>query len=130
MANVAVALSVLLIMLEAFQFGQRFSVVKRTFYSLSPHVIESCIAFPGFNNQSEEPFFDKDLMRENIPIYLKDNMIPTIETFQVSFYYFELENNMICHSDYCQGVTINLIVPITGWFDYEEQLSFEIKEVL
>jgi len=45
----------------------------------------------------------------------------------LEFYYFDPANLLVC-SEACQGVSIAFNAPLTAWFDYQAELSFEIAE--
>jgi hypothetical protein len=126
MANLLMALSFLLIFLEAFQFGFRYGLVNRTFYALSPSLIETSIATPGLKNGASEPYFEK-IMLENIVIeYLLSEFDPHIKKFTVGFYYYSPNSEFVCTTSYCQGVAISLKTLLIGDFVYDETLTFEI----
>ncbi len=127
-ANLAVIFTFMLIMLEAFQFGQRYGIANRSFYAISPGLIETAIAIPGLFNASDVPYFDKNLLPHRVTTYLSGELFPTFSEYDVAFFYYVPTTKMLCTSTYCQGVTIRLVVALTPWLDYDKRLSFEISE--
>jgi len=126
MANLLLALSCLLIFLEAFQFGFRYGLVNRTFYALSPSLIETAIATPGLKNGSSEPYFEKIILESIVIEYLRHEFNPHVKKFTVGFYYFSPESEFLCTSVYCQGVAISLKTLLIADLIYQETLTFEI----
>lgn len=128
MVNILMALSCLLLFLEAFQFTFRFGLVNRTFYALSPSLIETCIVIPGLFNQSEEPYFDQAMLEQRTVKYLQDELKPHINSFTLSYYYYVPSSRLLCMSEYCQGVAIALRAPLVLAIEYQQTLTFEITK--
>ena len=126
MANLVASLSLLLAMLSAFRFSYRYGLVNRAFYSLSPSIVETSIALPGFDNSSDVPFFDPDLVLQAVGTYLEERLFPEFTEFTLRLSYYDPGSGLLC-SSYCQGLTTRLVVALGMGFDYDEQLSFEIK---
>jgi hypothetical protein len=125
MLNLALSMSFLLIMLEAFQFTFRYGIVSRTFFSISPRVIELGIAWPGFNNDQDEPYYDDERLEASVIAFLEEGLFPELSEFKLSLHYYEPDTGMLC-GEYCQGVVIKIAAPILSWYEYEAQCSFEI----
>lgn len=126
MANLAVMVTLLIAMLEAFQFGWRYDLINRTFYGLSPALIQVAIAIPGFYNDQEVPFYDQSQLQNEIVAYLDKHLYPEFPSYELGFHYYDPDDGMLCSDGYCQGVVVRIIAPLTSWLDYDEQLSFEI----
>jgi len=126
MANLLLALSCLLIFLEAFQFSFRYGLVNRTFYAISPSLIETSIAIPGFKNSATEPYFEKLTLERNVVAYLTNEFVPHIKQYTVGFYYYYPDSQYLCTTAYCQGVAISLSTPLVADIFYRETLTFEI----
>ncbi|MFA5235604.1 MAG: hypothetical protein WC399_01930 [Bacilli bacterium] len=126
MLNLAIPLSLLLIMLEAFQFTFRYGIASRAFYSISPHVIEQGVAWPGFQNEQDEPYYDSERLEASVRAFLAERLFPELDEFQLGFHYYVAGTGMLC-SEYCQGVIIKIKAPLLSWYDYEAQSSYEIQ---
>lgn len=126
MANLLLALATLLVFLEAFQFGFRYGLVNRTFYAISPSLVETAIAIPGFKNAATEPYFEKLMLESAVVAYLTHEFEPHVKRYTVGFYYFDPDSRYLCTTSYCQGVAISLNALLVADFHYRETLTFEI----
>ncbi len=126
MLNMTMAMTLMLIMLEAFQFTFRYGIVSRAFFAISPGVIELGVAWPGFMNEETAPYFDDQKLESSLVAFLEDRLFPELDEFRLRLHYYVPETGMLC-SEYCQGVIIKINVPLLGWYEYEAQSSYEIQ---
>ena len=128
MANLCVALTMLLMVIEAFSFSLTYGQVKRAFYGLGPTIIEIAIIVPGFENDLTKPYYDQSLLVNIISQYFESHLKDNLNQITIAFYYFDPITNMVCLSDLCQGVTIELNCQIRQWYTYNQTMSFSIEE--
>ena len=99
--------------------------IHRSFQLLYRGVIESSIDFFIRDDYEHIYYFDQEKLESNVTQYLERNITRYTHKYDVSFYYFNAEDESYCTS-YCQSVKISLRADLNILFHYEKARSFTI----
>ena len=99
--------------------------IHRCFMLLYRGVLESSMDYFISEEYENIYYFNPEKLEENVTYYFEMNIPRYAKKYDVSFYYFNAENESYCDS-YCQSVKISLRADINLLFHYEKARSFSI----
>ncbi len=110
-----------------FSFGTiNFSGIDRTFQLMYKGVLEnSFVAFDEYGTPCD-PYFDKELLQDNVEQYLGVNLPRYTTNYITAYYYFNEDDYSYCTSNICRGVRISLKAEINYLYHYEKARNFYI----
>lgn len=128
MVNIFISLFIAIYSFQAFSLTYQISGINKTFIYMPIAILENSIPLLQENNQKFDAYFDKQLLKINVDSYLKKDLKRYVKNYEVFYYYYDANNNLVCKSDYCDGVKITLKCKIMNLYDYKKSMFYEIKD--
>lgn len=91
-------------------------------------VLESAILTIDENGEPVFPYFEEDLLKNNIASYLEKNISRYTTSYSASLYFYDLEDEFMCTTHQCSGVKVSLKADINYFFHYEKAKLFYVKQ--
>lgn len=111
-----------------FSFGSlRYSQINRAFMSSYKGLYESCVVTVSNAGEPIKPFFDKDLVKEEVKAYLAENVGKYTKDYKFLVMFYQSDHKTLCSSnEYARTVKISLRTKINYLFTYYKEQFFTI----
>ncbi len=76
----------------------------------------------------EVPTFDKNDFQELILQYYSNTLPRYVKKYDVSFYYYNIEDESMCLTELCNGVEITVSCKLNLTYDYSRTMYYELSE--
>ena len=78
-------------------------------------------------DQSEGPYFDKEILVNNITSYFSYHMPRYTNDYLLSYYYYNIENHSLDMSDKAKAVEVTLTADLSLYYHYQKTMYYEIR---
>lgn len=102
--------------------------VNRTFMLMYKGVIESSLRTVDKNGLPVAPYFDRNALKENVEIYLSNNLPKYVDEYTVNYYYFDPIDKSYTTDEYARAVKISLKCYINSLYQYEKAREFYVND--
>ena len=103
--------------------------INRTFMLMYKGVIEASLKTVDKNGLPVPPYFDRDALKENIEVYLDNNLHKYCDEYMVNYYYFDPIDKSYSTDEYVRAVKISLKAYVNGMFQYEKAREFYVNGI-
>lgn len=128
MVNIFISLLIAIYSFQAFSLTYQIGGINKTFINMPISILENSIPLLQEDNKTFIAYFDKDDLKRNVDDYLSKDLKRYVSKYQVEYYYYDLDTDLICKSEYCGGVQITLNCKIMNLFNYKKTMFYEIKD--
>lgn len=109
--------------LQFFMLNFQIQGLNREMLNTPIQLLAKCIIV-----KEEVVYFDRDLLIENMDDYF-DGVIPRYtHNYEVSYYFYNLEDHSYCTPNYCEGVEITIDCSLTSNYDFTRTMYYETRE--
>jgi hypothetical protein len=117
-------LSGILVVFSGLLFSLSFSIqgLNRAIINTPIEMMYRTVAF-----DNSEMKFEKEKFEENIMSYYDSTIVRYSKSYEVDFYYYELEDGSMCLSDYCSGVEITVNCKLMMDYTFRRVMYYELR---
>ena len=126
MPNIMFSLLIAILSLHFFTVTYRTNGVHRTLFNVPISIFETSIPLA---NEEDNPdlYFAKAQLEEKLNSYFAFHLRKYVSQYEVSYYYYNREDESICRDDRCTSLEINLKANIVLNFQYDKTANFYIR---
>ena len=81
-------------------------------------------------NEGETPYFDKEILYENINHYFAYSMPRFTNDYEIGLYYYNPSDGSICLEDKCYAVEVTIKATLSLNYKYQRTMFYEIRSEL
>lgn len=127
MANIGIALLVMIMSFHCFTITYRLNGINRTLLEIPLSLFE--VAIPLVNiNEEEGLYFDKDYLVDELTYYFDSKLPYFTDNYTINYYFSKTGEDSYCLDDQCTAIEINLVAEIVFFTEYNQTARYEIRE--
>ena len=107
MVTMLIAFFVLVVSFNFFMLSYQINGVNRLVLGMPIALYETALNLYDINEE-DGPYFDKEILEDNLTSYFSYSMKKYTSDYQLTFYYYDPSNGAICLEDECRAVEISL----------------------
>lgn len=124
MSNVFLSLMTLIMSFNLFAISYQINGINRVVVHTPTSIFE--INIPLVNN--DYLYFNKTKLENDLLNYYSKNIERYTNLYDVSFYYYDLEDGSICLGEICRGIEVTVNAKLTFNYSYSRTMFYEIEE--
>lgn len=109
-----------------FMMSYQINGINRLVIGAPLSLFETAINMYGIDFETG-PYFDKEFLEDNITTYFDFHMPRYVETYELSFYYYNIEDHSIDMDDECRAVEVNIDTDLFLANHYHRTMYYEIR---
>lgn len=109
-----------------FMMSYQINGINRLVIGAPLSLFETAINLYGIDFETG-PYFDKEFLEENITSYFDFHMPRYTETYELSFYYYNIEDRSIDMDDECRAVEVSIDTDLFLASHYHRTMYYEIR---
>lgn len=109
-----------------FMMSYQINGINRLVIGTPLSLFETAINLYGIDFETG-PYFDKEFLEENITSYFDFHMPRYTETYELSFYYYNIEDHSIDMDDECRAVEVIIDTDLFLASHYHRTMYYEIR---
>ena len=109
-----------------FMMSYQINGINRLVIGAPLSLFETAINLYGIDFETG-PYFDKEFLEENITSYFDFHMPRYTETYELSFYYYNIEDHSIDMDDECRAVEVSIDTDLFLASHYHRTMYYEIR---
>lgn len=121
------AILFIICVVSMFTFSYRINSITSSLYGIQYPLIECSIPLT-IQDEEVELYFDQDKLKNSFNNYLEREVAKYVDSYDVEYYFYNVENGGYCDIKNCQGVEIYFSASIMFGYEYKRTLKYEIKE--
>lgn len=126
MANIGIALIVMIMAINCFTLTYRLNGINRTLLDTPISLFE--VAVPTVQEQDEiVMYFDRDQLVENLTYYYDSKLVDFVDDYTINYYFSNVGSDAVCTTDYCDAVEVNISANVVFSVRYNKTMRFEIR---
>lgn len=126
MANVGIALIVMVMAINCFTLTFRLNGINRTLLDTPISLFE--VAVPTVQETDEiVMYFDRDKLIDSLTYYYDSKLVEYVDEYTINYYFSNVGEEAICTTDYCDAVEVNISANVVFNVYYNKTMRFEIR---
>ncbi len=122
--NILFSLLIIMLSFTFFSFGYSLNGINRSVINIPNEYFN--VSIPLFKeNEDINLYFQKEKLEGFLDKYFTV-LYKYTPSYDVKYYYYNLDDQSYCFSDECQGIEIEVNCKIISLFDYHRTMFFEI----
>ena len=109
-----------------FMMSYQINGINRLVIGAPLSLFETAINMYGIDFE-KGPYFDKDYLEESINAYFDYHMPKYTDDYEISFYYYNIEDHSIDMDDECRAVEVSVDTDIYLNKHYHRTMFYEIR---
>jgi len=110
-----------------YSFAFKFDALNRTILNTPKTIFEYAVPLADVD---DELYLDKEMVKEKYASYLDSVVYKYVDSYEVSYYFYDIETGGACDIRDCKGVEILFKAPISSFFNYKQKMYYEITKVI
>ena len=78
-------------------------------------------------DEDEGPYFDKEILEDNITSYFDYHLPRYVDDYDLSFYYYNPSNHSLDMDDECRAVEVTISAELVLATHYQKTMFYEIR---
>jgi hypothetical protein len=125
MVTVIISFLVVVLSFNFFMMSYQINGINRLVMSAPMSLYETAINV--FNIDEENgPYFDKQILEENITYYFNFHMPKYTDDYQLDFYYYNPNDHTLDMNDEVKAVEVTVSANIILYYHYQKTMYYEI----
>ena len=125
MVTVIISFLVVVLSFNFFMMSYQINGINRLVMSAPMSLYETAINVFEIDEE-KGPYFDKEILEENITYYFTFHMPRYTEDYQLDFYYYNLIDHSLDMNDEVKAVEVTLNANIILYYHYQKTMYYEI----
>ena len=113
-------------MFASFTVSFRLNTINRVVLNTPKEIFEESI--PLLDVNKNEIYFDKNNLYLNLKEYYDNSLNVALPDYQMSLFYFNLQDGSMCTIEKCRGVEVTISGTYIFSFVYSQTISYQIQE--
>ena len=126
MIAMIIAFLVVVLSFNFFTISYQISGINRLVIGVPLSLFETAINMFDIDNDSG-PYFNKELLVDNITYYFSYHMPKYTDDYHLSFYYYNIEDHSLDMSDEVKAVEVSLTANLVLYYHYQKTMYYEIR---
>ncbi len=125
MVTIIISFLVVVLSFNFFMMSYQINGINRLVMSAPMSLYETAINV--FNIDEENgPYFDKQILEENITYYFNFHMPKYTDDYQLDFYYYNPNDHTLDMSDEVRAIEVTVSANIILYYHYQKTMYYEI----
>ena len=125
MVTVIISFLVVVLSFNFFMMSYQINGINRLVMSAPMSLYETAINVFEIDEETG-PYFDKQILEENITYYFTFHMPRYTEDYQLDFYYYNLIDHSLDMNDEVKAVEVTINANIILYYHYQKTMYYEI----
>ena len=125
MVTIIISLLVVVISFNFFMMSYQINGINRLVMSAPMSLYETAINVFEIDEE-KGPYFDKEILEENITYYFTFHMPRYTEDYQLDFYYYNPIDHSLDMNDEVKAVEVTINANIILYYHYQKTMYYEI----
>ena len=125
MVTIIISFLVVVLSFNFFMMSYQINGINRLVMSVPISLYETAINVFEIDEE-KGPYFDKEILEENITYYFTFHMPRYTEDYQLDFYYYNLIDHSLDMNDEVKAVEVTLNANIILYYHYQKTMYYEI----
>ena len=125
MVTIIISFLVVVLSFNFFMMSYQINGINRLVMSAPMSLYETAINVFEIDEE-KGPYFDKEILEENITYYFTFHMPRYTEDYQLDFYYYNLIDHSLDMNDEVKAVEVTLNANIILYYHYQKTMYYEI----
>ena len=125
MVTIIISLLVVVISFNFFMMSYQINGINRLVMSAPMSLYETAINVFEIDEE-KGPYFDKEILEENITYYFTFHMPRYTENYQLDFYYYNPIDHSLDMNDEVKAVEVTINANIILYYHYQKTMYYEI----
>ena len=126
MISMIIAFFVVILSFNFFMISYQITGINRLVLGAPLSLFETAINMYQID-QNEGPYFDKEILVNNITSYFSYHMPRYTNDYLLSYYYYNIENHSLDMSDKAKAVEVTLTADLSLYYHYQKTMYYEIR---
>lgn len=126
MVTVIISLLVVVLSFNFFMMSYQINGINRLVMSAPISLYETAINFYEIDEENG-PYFDKEILEDNITSYFTFHMPRYSEDYTLDFYYYNPSDHSLDMNDEVKAVEVTLEANIILYYRYQKTMYYEIR---
>lgn len=126
MVAMVIAFFVIVLSFNFFAISYQISGINRLILGAPLSLFETAIIMYDID-EKYGPYFDKEQLVENITYYFAYHMPRYTKDYELSYYYYNIEDHSLDMSDEVKAVEVSITANIVLSYQYQKTMYYEIR---
>ena len=126
MIAMVIAFFVIVLSFNFFAISYQISGINRLILGAPLSLFETAIIMYDID-EKYGPYFDKEQLVENITYYFAYHMPRYTKDYELSYYYYNIEDHSLDMSDEVKAVEVSITANIVLSYQYQKTMYYEIR---
>ncbi|NLB48279.1 MAG: hypothetical protein GX813_00255 [Erysipelotrichia bacterium] len=121
-----IALYIVVMSCNLFVMSYQMNGINRLVTGIPMSIFETAVVLYGLSPE-EKPYFDKEILEDNIWDYFDCSLPRYSETYEIAISYYDLVSHAISFSDKPEATQIKITTVLDFSFCYQKTMHYEIR---
>ena len=121
-----ISLFVVVLSFNFFMMSYQINGINRLVMSAPISLYETAINMYEID-EDNGPYFDKEILEDNITSYFAFHMPRYVENYELDFYYYNLIDHSLDMNEKVKAVEVSLNATVTLYYQYQKTMYYEIR---
>ena len=109
-----------------FSFNYKIDGLNRTIIHSPIQIFQYAIPL-SIENDELTLYYNQEKIKQKYEEYLDTSVYKYVSNYDVSYYFYNIEDKGVCDIEDCQGVEVQFEAPVNVFYHYKNSMYFEIR---